>query len=160
MVGFGLVAVAVFDRHPFEEQLVKGTVVVDQYRGFGFGDGLGGFFEGGEGDVRVDLLQGGEQAAGQNNLLVVAALRRVAIMGDVGAVGVVVAAGAEPVEADLFELVFGDHAYPGSKKLTRMRIVRIVFRQGLGIPGRQLASTDSSGPFVIQGKHFRPHPLI
>ena len=36
--------------------------------------------------MRVDLLQGGEQAAGQDDLQVVAALRRVAVVGDVGAV--------------------------------------------------------------------------
>lgn len=30
---------------------------------------------------------------------------------------------------------------------------------GLGIPGRQLASADSSGPFVFQGKHFNPQPF-
>ena len=31
MVGFDLFAVAVFDRHSFEEQLVEGAVVVDQH---------------------------------------------------------------------------------------------------------------------------------
>ena len=160
MVGFGLVAVAVFDRHPFEEQLVEGAVVVDQHRGFGLGDGLCGFFEGGEGDVRVDLLQGGEQAAGQHYLLIVAALRRIAIMGDVGAVGVDVAAGAEPVEAELFELVFGDHLFTRQQKVDNYTHNAYSFFQGLGIPGRQLASADSSGPFVIQGKHFSPQPLI
>ena len=67
---------------------------------------MGGFFEGGKGDVRVDLLQSSEQAAGQDNLPVVTAFRRVAVVGDVGAVGVVVAAGAEPVEAEFFKLVF------------------------------------------------------
>jgi len=56
--------------------------------------------------IFVDLLQGSEQATGQNNLQVVATLRSVAIKGDVGAVNVIVALGAEPVEAELFELVF------------------------------------------------------
>lgn len=85
------------------------AVVVDQHRGFGLADGQGGFFEGGEGDMWVDLLQGGEQAAGQDNLQVVAALRCVAIEGDVGAVGVAVASSAEPVEAEMFELGFRYH---------------------------------------------------
>ena len=77
-------------------------------QGFGLGDGEGGFFEGGEGEVRVDFLQGGEQAAGEDNLQIVATLRGVAVTGEVGAVGVAVATGAEPIEAELFEVVFGN----------------------------------------------------
>ena len=91
---------------------------MNQHRRFGLGDGLGGFFESGEGDVRVDTLQSGEQATGQDHLQVVAALRRVAVKGDVGAVGVAVALRTEPVEAELFELVFGDHvAIPTENRL-------------------------------------------
>lgn len=76
VVGFDFVAVAVFDRNPFEEEFMEGAVVVDENRGFRLGDGQSRFFEGGEGDVRVDLLQGGKQAAGQHRLLVVATLAR------------------------------------------------------------------------------------
>lgn len=89
---------------------MEGAVVVDQHRVFGFGDGLCGFFEGGEGDVRVDLLQGGDQATRQDNLQVVATFRGVAVVGDIGTEGVIVTSGAEPVEADLFEFVFSDHS--------------------------------------------------
>ena len=90
---------------------------MDQHRGFGLGDGQGGFFEGGQGYVWIDLLQGGEQPASQDNLLVVAALWCIAIKGDVGAVGVGVALGAEPVEAELFKLVFG-HRHRLSSQMT------------------------------------------
>ena len=81
---------------------------MNQHRRFGLGDGLGGFFESGEGDVRVDTLQSGEQATGQDHLQVVAALRRVAVVGNVRAKGVVIATDTEPVQTDLFKLVFGD----------------------------------------------------
>jgi hypothetical protein len=45
MVEFGFVTITIFNRQPFKEQLVKGAVVVDQYREFGFGDSQSGFFK-------------------------------------------------------------------------------------------------------------------
>jgi len=87
---------------------VEGAVVVDQHRRFGLGDGLGGFFKGFNWDMWIDLLQGSKQATDQDHLLVVAALRCVAVVGNVRAKGVVIATDTEPVQTDLFKLVFGD----------------------------------------------------
>lgn len=50
--------------------------------------------------MRVDLLQGGKQAAGQHHLLVVPPFRGLAITGEVRSVSGVVAPGTEPVETE------------------------------------------------------------
>lgn len=91
---------------------MEGAVVVDENRGFGLGGGQSRVFENFAGDMRVDSLQSGEQAACQHRLLVVTPFRGVAVNGDVWAVSGVVAPGAEPFEAELFEVVFGDHVIP------------------------------------------------
>lgn len=58
--------------------------------------------------MRVDLLKGGKQAAGQHHLLVVPPFRGLAITGEVRSVSGVVAPGLEPVETELFLVVFSD----------------------------------------------------
>ena len=87
---------------------MKGPVALDQDGELRLGDGQGGFFEGFKGDVRVDLFKGGKEAAEKDDLMIVAALRRGAVRGDVGSVGVVVAGGSEPVETELLQVVLGD----------------------------------------------------
>ena len=82
---------------------------MDQYRAFGFAEDVDDLlFQRLDRDAGVDAAQGFEQAACENDLLVVLPFRRLAIGGDLRAVGILIATFPEPVEAELFELVFGN----------------------------------------------------
>ena len=103
---------AVLDLDAPHQHAVEGAVASREGRALGAGELAEGALEGVGGEVRVQRGEGVAQAMVQHNLPEVVALRRGTLGADVGPVGGLPAAVAEPVEGGLLGDGLGDAGHP------------------------------------------------
>ncbi len=96
-------------RHAIHQPFVEGAVAEKQRGVRCLGDMVHHFVERGCGDGGVQNPQGLLQPAGQDDLAVILALRRLAIRGNVRPEAGLPAALLEPAKGELFQVIFADH---------------------------------------------------